>query len=131
MLGPTPLARAAHGRNKASISFSDYLRDMGSGLSRWPGARVVIVEGDRGLAVYLVDAARELWRVYDCASGPPTVRPGQRAVFAPPNLLATERWFVAQDGNRRCYHFRARDRRELEPRLLVGQLTAARPAERA
>ncbi len=90
------------------------------------GARIIVQEDDHGLAVYLRDAGCEFWRVYDVAYGPPVTSRGKRAVFPPPHAQATERWFVTRAGDTRVYTFGPKDRRELEPRLLMSQLTGAR-----
>lgn len=102
---------------------SAYLRVMETaGRARSRGPRIVIVDdGAGGPAVYFVDASGEPWRVHDCTVAPS----GRRTAFVPPNAEATQRWFVAHDGVRRIYTFRRKDRRELEPRLLAAQLTAA------
>ncbi len=88
--------------------------------------RIVIVDGDAGAAVYLVDAAGEAWRVYDGVGE----RAGRRDAVAPPDGLATHRLFISRAGARRAYLFRGRESRALVPRLLAAQLSAARPLRR-
>ena len=54
------------------------------------GPRILIMEDDRGLGVYLRDAGCEFWRVHDCATGPPHAPPGK------PQLVgadASHAWF--------------------------------------
>ena len=89
-------------------------------------AKITIMDADGEAAVYLLDAAGTPWRVYDAVGD----RADRAHAVPPPDAFATHRHFVSREGVRRVYAFGPRDKRALEPRLLVSQLSAASTARR-
>jgi len=92
----------------------------GMGMPRRP---VVELKGEGQL--YLVDSRNTQWRVHDVAFGPPLAARFKRKRLKLSDERATDRWFVSEDGDQRCYHFVRDDQRDLLVETLDRQLRAA------
>jgi hypothetical protein len=75
--------------------------------------------------LYYVDHRNTRWRVHDVAFGPPLAPRFKRRRLTLGDERASDRYFVTQEGERRCYHFSRDDARDLLAETLERQLNAA------
>ena len=75
--------------------------------------------------VYFIDGRNTRWRVHDVAFGPPLAARFKRKRFQPGDTRATDRYFLSEDGEQRCFHFERAEARGVTVELLEQQLRSA------